>query len=102
MAIDFPFRFYYSYGILFCHRYQYKKNSHQRSILMLRNIQMALHFLDKDMMRKNITTMKRPKLEYAKVVWYKKKVSFYCLTISPTGNFHRTKIVKLEKFYVKL
>ena len=36
---------------------------------MLRNIQMTFHFLDKDMMRKNITTMIRPKLEYAKVTW---------------------------------
>ena len=36
---------------------------------------MAFHFLDKDMMRKVITTMIRPKLEYAKVIWsqHKKK-----------------------------
>ena len=37
---------------------------------MLRNIWMAFHFLDKDMMRKTITTMIRPKLEY---VEHKKK-----------------------------
>ena len=42
---------------------------------MLRNIWMTFHFLDKDMMRKIITTMIRPKLEYAEVIWspYKKK-----------------------------
>ena len=36
---------------------------------MLRNIRMAIHFLDKDMMRKIITTMLRTKLEYVEVVW---------------------------------
>ena len=35
---------------------------------MLRNIQMAFHFLDKDLMRKIITTMIRPKLEYAEII----------------------------------
>ena len=36
---------------------------------------MAFHFLDKDMMGKIITTMIRPKLEYAEVIWslHKKK-----------------------------
>ena len=29
-------------------------------------------------------------------------LSFYCLIISPTGNLYNTKIVKLEKFYIKL
>ena len=45
------------------------------TFMMLRNIRMAFHFLDKDMMRKIITTMIRPKLEYAEVIWslYKKK-----------------------------
>ena len=37
--------------------------------MMLRNIQMAFHFLDKDMMRKDITLMIRPKLEFAEVIW---------------------------------
>ena len=32
---------------------------------MLRNIRMAIHFLNQDMMRKIIPTMIRPKLEYA-------------------------------------
>ena len=45
------------------------------TLWMLRNIQMGFHFLDKDMMRKIITTMIRPKLEYAEVIWspHKKK-----------------------------
>ena len=36
---------------------------------MLMNIQMAFTFLDKDMIRKIITTIIRPKLEYAEVIW---------------------------------
>ena len=36
---------------------------------MLRNIRMAFHFLDKDIMRKIITTIIRPKLEYAEIIW---------------------------------
>ena len=45
------------------------------TFMMLRNVQMAFHFLDKDMMRKIITTVIRPKLEYAEVIWspHKKK-----------------------------
>ena len=39
------------------------------TFMMLRNIRMAFNFLDKDMMRKIITTMVRPKLEYAEVIW---------------------------------
>ena len=35
---------------------------------MLRNIRLSFHFLDKDMMRKIITTMIRLKLEYALVM----------------------------------
>ena len=30
----------------------------------------AFHFLDKDMMGKNITLMIRPKLEYTEVIWF--------------------------------
>ena len=43
--------------------------------MMLRNIRMAFHFLDKYIMGKIITTMVRPKLKYAKVIWslHKKK-----------------------------
>ena len=37
--------------------------------MMLRNIQMAFHFLDKDIMRKILTSMVRSKLEYAEVIW---------------------------------
>ena len=37
--------------------------------MMLRNLGMTVHFLDEYMMRKIITTMIRPKLEYAQVIW---------------------------------
>ncbi len=42
---------------------------------LVRNIRVAFTYMDKDMMRKLITTMIRPKLEYAEVVWspHKKK-----------------------------
>ena len=45
------------------------------TFMMLRNMRMAFHFLDKAMMRKTITTMIRPELEYAEVIWspHKKK-----------------------------
>ena len=42
--------------------------SFKRRLDDLRNIRMAFHFQDKDMMRKIITTMTRPKLEYAEVI----------------------------------
>lgn len=42
---------------------------------LVRNIGVAFSYMDKDMMRRLITTMIRPKLEYAEVVWspHKKK-----------------------------
>ncbi len=42
---------------------------------MLRNIRMTFQFMDKDMIKKILTTVIRPKLVYAEVVWcsYKKK-----------------------------
>ena len=42
---------------------------------MLKNIRVAFHYMDTNMMRKIITTMIRPKMEYAAIVWspYKKK-----------------------------
>ena len=46
------------------------------TFMMLRNIQTAFHFQNKDMMRKIITSMIKSKLEkYAEVIWshYKKK-----------------------------
>ena len=45
------------------------------TFMMLLNIRMDFHFLDKDVMRKIITTMIRPKLEYAEIIWspHKKK-----------------------------
>ena len=36
---------------------------------MLRNLWITFHFLDKDMMRKIITKMLGPKLEYSEVIW---------------------------------
>ena len=36
---------------------------------LLTNIRVAFHYLDTSMMKKIITTMIRPKLEYAAVVW---------------------------------
>ena len=36
---------------------------------MLTNVKVAFHYMDKDMMKKIIVTMIRPRLEYAAVVW---------------------------------
>ena len=36
---------------------------------MLTEIRVAFHYMDRDMMRKILTTMICPKLEYAAVVW---------------------------------
>ena len=47
---------------------------------MLRNIQMAFHFLDEDM-RKQIATIIRPKLEYAEVIWSPHKKKKTCIEI---------------------
>ena len=35
---------------------------------MLRNIKVAFHFLDKDMMKKTMTTMLTPKIEYVETL----------------------------------
>ena len=48
---------------------------------MLRNIWMAFHFLDKDMIRKIITSMIRPKLEYPEVIWSPYKKEKACVEI---------------------
>ena len=42
---------------------------------VIKNIGLAFHYMDKEMMRKLVTTIIRPRLEYAQVVWspYKKK-----------------------------
>ena len=58
--------------------------------MMLRNMQMVFHFLDKDMMRKIITTMIRPKLEYTEVIW------------SPHKKKHVLKIEKLHRIATKM
>ena len=36
---------------------------------MLRNIRVAFHYMDKEMMKKIIIIMVRPKMEYAAIVW---------------------------------
>ena len=36
---------------------------------MLANIRVAFHYMDKDMMKNILTSMIRPRLEYAAVVW---------------------------------
>ena len=43
------------------------------TFMILRNIRMAFHFLDKDIMRKIITSMVRPKIKYAEVIWFPHK-----------------------------
>ena len=40
---------------------------------MLRNIRIAFHFLDKNMMKKLLTTIIKPKLQYAEVIWFPHK-----------------------------
>ena len=56
---------------------------------MLRNIQMAFHFLDKDMMRKIITTTIRQKLKYAEVIW------------SPHKKMHVLKLERIQQIATK-
>ena len=58
--------------------------------MILRNIRMAFHFLDKDMMRKIITTMIRPKLEYAEVIWS---------THTHTHTHTKKPVLKLERIH---
>ena len=57
--------------------------------MILRNIWMAFHFLDKNM-KKTITTMIIPKLEYPKVIW------------SPHKNKHVLKLEKIQKIASKM
>ena len=57
---------------------------------MLRNMQMAFNFLDKDMMRKIIITMIRPKLEYVEVIW------------SPHKKKHVLKLKRIQRIATKM
>jgi len=57
---------------------------------MLRNIRVAFHFLDKNMMKKIITTMIRPKLEYAEIVW------------SPHKKKHVKKLERIQRIATKM
>ena len=51
---------------------------------------MAFQFLDKDMMRKNISTMIRPKLENAEVIW------------SPHKKKHVLKLERIQRIATKM
>ena len=56
----------------------------------LQNIKVAFHYMDKDMMKKIITTMIRPKLEYAAVAW------------SPHCKKHVNKLERIQRIATKL
>ena len=51
---------------------------------------MAFHFLDKDIMREIITSMIRPKLEYAEVIW------------SPHKKKHVLKLERIQRITTKI
>jgi len=57
---------------------------------LIRNIGLAFHYMDKDMMRKLITALIRPRLEYAGVVW------------SPHKKKHVKKIERLQRMATKM
>ena len=57
---------------------------------LLRNIGLAFHYMDKEMMKKLITTMIRPRLEYAGVVW------------SPHKKKHIKKLERLQRMATKM
>ena len=57
---------------------------------MLRNIRVAFHFLDKEMMKKIIITMIRAKLEYAETVW------------SPQMKKHVKKLERIQRTATKM
>ena len=57
---------------------------------LLRNIRLAFHYMDKEMMRKLITTMIRPRLEYAGVVW------------SPHKKKHIKKLERLQRMATRM
>ena len=57
---------------------------------LIRNIRLAFHYMDKEMMKKLITTMIRPKLEYAGVVW------------SPHKKKHIKKLERIQRIATKM
>ena len=59
------------------------------TFMMLRNILMAFHFLDKDMTKKNITTMIIPKLDYAEVIW------------TPHKKKYRLKLERIQRYQLR-
>ena len=58
--------------------------------MMLRNIQMAFHFPDKDMMRKIIASMILPILKYAEAIW------------SPHKKKHVLKLERIQRIATKM
>ena len=60
------------------------------TFMMLRNVRIAFHFLDKDMMRKMITIVIIPKLEYAEVIW------------SPHKKKHVLKLERIQRIAIKM
>ena len=57
---------------------------------MLRNIRMAFRFLDKDIMRKTVTSIIRQKLDYVEVIW------------SPHKKIHVLKLERIQKIATKV
>ena len=60
------------------------------TFMMLRNIWMAFHFLDKDMMRKFLISMITPKLEHTEVIW------------SPHKKKHVLKLERIQRIATKI
>ena len=57
---------------------------------LLKNIRLAFHYMDKEMMKKLISTVIRPRLEYAGVVW------------SPHKKKHIRKLERLQRVATKM
>ena len=57
---------------------------------MLANIRVAYHYMDKDMMKRILTSMIRPRLEYAAVVW------------SPHAKKDITKLERIQRVATKM
>ena len=73
------------------------------TFMIPRNIRMDFHFSDKDMMKKIVTTMIRPKLEYAKVIWssYKKKYVLKSESIQRIVRFGRPNRREKHEYYAR-
>ena len=65
------------------------------TFMILKNLRMAFYFLDKDMMRKTITAMIRPKLEYAEIIWFPHK-KMYVLKVERIQRIGTKMVPELE------